>query len=195
MTSQVVSIVGVLESGIGGSRIRNSLFQESQKNMKQDDAGGFVSRIRQQTIAWSSRYPMFEVFERSERALLECMHELGFRPSAGPDYLALSELSEQLQGQLSERAAWARVYIDFWYGRGLGESWRTIVQREAGDVRYAIQAALQVYQSSGSDSSPAAVKLVRECSCSAEALNYLAELIHQKEGKAWAEHVAESIRA
>jgi hypothetical protein len=105
----------------------------------------------------------------------------------------MHRLREALEKHGSEKAAWALAYIDLWYCTNFHRLyWGRLVQRDRRNIRFAIQAALYVWWSSGSDSSSALADLIAASSCWAEAREYLDDLSQVEDRDWWLDKVLAS---
>jgi hypothetical protein len=156
----------------------------------QDEKSAFQASIKKRTASISATCPGFEVFEVTEGKVLACIEKVGFQSFSGPDDVVMDQLREELEKQHSEDAQWALAYIDLWNCSNFhGTYWRGLVWRDRRNIRFAIQAALYVWWSSGSDGSAALAGLIQDCSCTAEAKEYLQRLGEKSELDWWAKRV------
>jgi hypothetical protein len=156
----------------------------------QHEAISFLASVKKRTATLSTTCPGFEVFEVTEGKLLSCISGLDFQSFSGPDYLVMHRLREELEKQRGGDALWALAYIDLWYCSNFhGAYWRELVRQDCRNIRWAIQAALYVWWSSGSDSSAALAGLIQGCSCTAPAREYLGGLAERAEWDWWVKKV------
>ena len=131
---------------------------------------GFLESVKKRTADMSACCPGFEVFALTEKSFLDALVELESLSFSGSDFHVMNEVGRKLQTRVDERSVWALAYIDLWFCSNFHKRyWRELVRLDHGNIRYAIQAAIYVFWSSGADGSASLGELIRECDCAAEA--------------------------
>lgn len=116
------------------------------------------------------------VFVHSRHYLLRAVDEIGFDDFRGADCTVLGRMSEALGRRSSEAALWGRVFIDLWFCSNFGgRHWDALVARDAGNVRYAIEAAFWVFAVSGADGGAALAAILNRHHCWDAATDYVPE--------------------